>query len=184
MFNKEVEIKHNDIIQAKKKIEEFNQLSEELANKINKYNKQINIATKLRLLMIEKQMKDVRKYLKNVTIDLYEIDNDTGEMNEVYEIKYKGRKYEKLSKSYKIRADIELATFINKVTKINTMMFIDDVESITQIATDSAVQTILAIVIKYNDLEILYDYSDVLLRERDSINKKIAESSEIFQNAA
>lgn len=184
LFNKEVEIKHNDIIQAKKKIEEFNQLSEELANKINKYNKQIKIATKLRLLMIEKQMKDVRKYLKNVTIDLYEIDNDTGEMNEVYEIKYKGRKYEKLSKSYKIRADIELATFINKVTKINTMMFIDDVESITQIATDSDVQTILAIVIKYNDLEILYDYSDVLLRERDSINKKIAESSEIFQNAA
>ena len=43
---------------------------------------------------------------------------------------------------------------------------------------------ILAIVIKYNDLEILYDYSDVLIRERDSINKKIEESSNLLQNAA
>lgn len=42
----------------------------------------------------------------------------------------------------------------------------------------------MAIVIKFNDLEVLYDYSDVLTRERDSINKKIEESSNLLQNAA
>ena len=41
-------------------------------------------------------------------------------------------------------------------------MFVDDVESITQLNNESGLQMILAIVIKYNDLEILYDYSDVL----------------------
>ena len=63
-------------------------------------------------------------------------------------------------------------------------MFVDDVESITQLNNESGLQMILAIVIKYNDLEILYDYSDVLIRERDSINKKIEESSNLLQNAA
>ena len=63
-------------------------------------------------------------------------------------------------------------------------MFVDDVESITQIDNDSGLQMILAIVVKYNELEILYDYSDVLIRERDSINKKIEESSNLLQNAA
>ena len=43
----------------------------------------------------------------------------------------------------------------------------------------------MAIVIKYNDLEILYDYAEVLKRERDSINKKIEESNNfLLQNVA
>ena len=93
--------------------------------------------------------------------------------------------YEKLSKSYKLRADIEIATLINKITGINTPMFVDDVESITQIDTTNNIQTIMAIVIKYNDLEVIYDYSEVLKRERDSINRKIEErSSNILQDAA
>ena len=63
-------------------------------------------------------------------------------------------------------------------------MFVDDVESITQLNNDVGLQIILAIVIKYNDLEVLYDYSDVLLRERNSIDKKIEESSNLLQNVA
>ena len=79
---------------------------------------------------------------------------------------------------------MEIATLINKVTGINTPMFIDDVESITEIDTTNNIQTIMAMVIKFNDLEVLYDYSDVLTRERDSIIKKIEESSNLLQNAA
>lgn len=184
LFNKEVEIKHNDIVNAKKKIEEFDKLGTEMLEKIDKYTKQVKIATRLNLLIIQEQMKKVKDYLKNVTIEFSSIDEETGEIVDVYEIKYCGRKYEKLSKSYKLRADIEIATLINKVTGINTFMFVDDVESITQIDNDSGLQMILAIVVKYNELEILYDYSDVLIRERDSINKKIEESSNLLQNAA
>lgn len=184
LFNKEVELKHNEIINAKKKIEEFDKLSLEMTEKIEKYNKQLKIATRLNLLTIQEQMNKVKNYLKNVTIEFSRIDEETGEIIDAYEIKYKGRIYDKLSKSYKLRADIEIATLINKVMKIESPIFIDDVESITQINTNSNLQTILAIVVKYNELEILYDYSTVLLRERDSINRKIEESSNLIRNAA
>lgn len=184
LFNKEVELKHNEIVNAKKKIEEFDNLSKEMTETIDRYNSQLKIATRLNLLIIQEQMKKVNRYLKNVTIEFSSVNEETGEIMDVYEVKYKGRKYEKLSKSYKLRADIEIATLINKVTGINTPMFIDDVESITEIDTTNNIQTIMAIVIKFNDLEILYDYSDVLTRERDSINKKIEESSNLLQNAA
>ena len=184
LFNKEVELKHNEIVNAKKKIEEFDNLSKEMAETIDRYNSQLKIATRLNLLIIKEQMKKVNRYLKNVTIEFSSVNEETGEIMDVYEVKYKGRKYEKLSKSYKLRADIEIATLINKVTGINTPMFIDDVESITEIDTTNNIQTIMAIVIKFNDLEVLYDYSDVLTRERDSINKKIEESSNLLQNAA
>lgn len=184
LFNKAVEIKHNDIVKAKKQIEEFDKLSEDMTNKIEMYSKQVKIATRLNFIIIQEQMKKVKDYLKNVTIEFSGIDEATGEIIDVYEIKYKGRKYEKLSKSYKLRADIEIANLINQVTGIKTPMFIDDVESITGINVSPNTQTMMAIVIKYNELEILYNYQDVLLRERDSINKKIEESSNILQNAA
>lgn len=184
LFNKEVELKHNEIVNAKKKIEEFDNLSKEMTETIDRYNNQLKIATRLNLLIIQEQMKKVNRYLKNVTIEFSSVNEETGEIMDVYEVKYKGRKYEKLSKSYKLRADIEIATLINNVTGINTPMFIDDVESITEIDTTNNIQTIMAIVIKFNDLEVLYDYSDVLTRERDSIIKKIEESSNLLQNAA
>lgn len=184
LFNKEVELKHNEIVNTKKKIEEFDNLSKEMTETIDRYNSQLKIATRLNLLIIQEQMKKVNRYLKNVTIEFSSVNEETGEIMDVYEVKYKGRKYEKLSKSYKLRADIEIATLINRVTGINTPMFIDDVESITEIETTNNIQTIMAIVIKFNDLEVLYDYSDVLTRERDSINKKIEESSNLLQNAA
>ena len=185
LFNKEVELKHNEIQNAKKQIEKFDNLSKEMSETIDKYNNQLKIATRLNLLMIKEQMKKANGYLKNVTIEFSRVNEETGEIMDVYEIKYNGRMYEKLSKSYKLRADIEIATLINKITGINTPMFVDDVESITQIDTTNNIQTIMAIVIKYNDLEVIYDYSEVLKRERDSINRKIEErSSNILQDAA
>lgn len=185
LFNKEVELKHNEIQNAKKQIEEFDKLSKEMSETIDKYNNQLKIATRLNLLTIKEQMKEANGYLKNVTIEFSRVNEETGEIMDVYEIKYNGRMYEKLSKSYKLRADIEIATLINKITGINTPMFIDDIESITKIDTTNNIQTIMAIVIKYNDLEVIYDYSEVLKRERDSINKKIEESSSnLLQNAA
>ena len=155
-----------------------------MKNSIDTYNKQVKIATRLNFMIIQEQMKKVKDYLKNVTIEFSGVDENTGEIIDVYEIRYNGRKYEKLSKSYKLRADIEIANLINQVTGIKTPMFIDDVESITGMSINPGTQAIMAIVIKYNELEILYNYQDVLLRERDSINKKIEESSNILQNAA
>lgn len=184
LFNQEVTIKHNQIIKAKQQIQALDKECEDIKNTIDKFTQQLRIATRLNLLMIQKQMEEVKQYLTNVTINFNTIDEQTGEIIDAYEIRYKGRKYEKLSKSYKLRADIEIARLINKVAGIETPMFVDDVESITQINFNSDIQVILAMVIKYNELEILYSYQDVLLREKASIIKKIEASCNTEQNAA
>ncbi len=184
LYNREIEIKYNNIVDAKNKIEAIEREETEIAETIEKYSKQIQIVTRLNLLIMKEQMKGISQYLDKVTIEFTKIDEETGEILDIYEIKYDGRNYEKLSKSYKLRADIEISQLINKVTGIETPIFIDDVESITQINLKSNIQTILSIVIKFNNLEILYSYPDVLEREKISINKKIEESSNILQNAA
>lgn len=184
LFNKEIEIKHNDIMKAKNKIELLDKEIEEVENTIGKYEKQIKIAGRLNLLIIQEQMKKVSEFLDKVTIEFSKVDENTGEILDVYEIKYDGREYEKLSKSYKLRADIEIATLINKVLGIKTPMFIDDVESITGMRLPEDTQVIMAIVVKFNDLEILYSYSDVLSREKESIDKKIQENNNPLRRAA
>ena len=125
-------------------------------------------------------MKAVSKYLDKVTISFSKVDEDTGEILDVYEIKYNGILYEKLSKSYKLRADIEIATLVNKVMDIKTMMFIDDVESITNIKLPEETQIIIAKVVKFNELEVIYSYSDLLLREKASIDKRIQEENNLY----
>ena len=184
LFNKETTLKHNQIAKAKQQIQVLDKECENIANTIDKFTKQIKIAQRLNLLMIDKQMEDAKKYLKNVTIEFNTINEQTGETTDTYEIKYKGIKYEMLSKSYKLRADIEIARLINKATGIESPMFIDDIESITQLDLESDIQVILARVIKYNELEILYSYQDVLQREKISVIKKIEECCNLTQNAA
>lgn len=184
LLNKEIAIKHKQIMDAKSKIEILEKEAQEINNKIEKNNNQLKIATRLNLLMIEQQMKLVSNYLDKVTIEFSKIDERTGEILDIYNIKYDGRDYEKLSRSYKLRADLEIAQLINKVTGINSPIFIDDAESITDIDTNLDSQIIISIVVKYNELEILYSYSDVLQREKISINKKIQESCNLLSNAA
>lgn len=175
--NKTVILRKNQIQDAKNKIENFDKEAESITDTIDLYTKQIKVANRLNILMIQEQMKKVDRYLNHVSVEFSKVDETTGEIIDCYQVKYDGRDYEKLSKSYKLRADIEIAILINKVMGTKSPMFIDDVESITQINFDSGVQTILAKVIKYNDLEVLYSYQDVLQREKESINKIIEESN-------
>lgn len=184
LFNKEIEIKHNDIINAKIKIEQLDKEIEMMENTIEKYEKQIKIAGRLNLLIIQEQMKQVSEYLEKVSIEFSKVDEETGEILDVYEIKFDGREYEKLSKSYKLRADIEIATLLNKVLGIKTPIFIDDVESITSMRLPKNTQVIMAIVVKFNELEILNSYSDVLEREKIAIDKKIQENTNQLMEAA
>lgn len=184
IHNKSVENVHNTIVNAKQQIDIINGAIEEIKNQIELNNKKIEVANRLNILMIQEQMKKVSKYLNKVTIEFSKVNTKTGEIEDAYVVKYNGKEYEKLSKSYKVRADIEIALLINKICDIKTPMFIDDVESITEIKFDSNIQTIVAKVIKYNELEILYSYKDLLLREKQSINRIIEESSELIQIAA
>ena len=80
LFNKEIEIKHNDIIKAKSKIEQLDKEIETIENTIEKYEKQIKIAGRLNLLIIQEQMKKVSEYLDKVTIEFSKVDEESGEI--------------------------------------------------------------------------------------------------------
>lgn len=179
LYNKELEIQYNQITSAKNKLKSIGEEIEKIETNIEKLNKQIDIAKKLSQIIIQKQMEMTTRYLKNVTIELRENDE-----NFEYEIKYNGRKYEKLSKSYKTRADLEVAILINTVLEIQSPIFLDDIESVTSVDLPEDIQIIIAKVVKYNDLEILYSYKEVLLREKESINKKIKDISSSYIEAA
>ena len=180
LLNKEIDIKHNNIAKAKERISFLDSEINKITDTIEKYEKQIKIATRLNLLIISEQMNGVSKFLENVSINFNKVDEETGEILDAYEVKYNGILYEKLSKSFKVRADIEIATLINKVMDIKTTMFIDDVESITNMKLPEETQIIIAKVIKFNELEVIYSYSDLLLREKTSIDKRIQEENNLY----
>lgn len=184
LFNKEVTIKHNQIMEAKSKLQLFEKEEESINTQIETNNKQIKVATRLNLLVIDAQMNSVRQYLNKVTIEFSKIDEQTGEIKDIYNIKYDGREYEKLSRSYKLRADIEIAMLISKVMKLGAPIFIDDSESITELDTNLDSQIIISLVVKYNELEILYTYPEILNRQKQSIEKRIEIDSNQFLNAA
>ena len=154
-------------LKAKKKIQETLEL-----NKMQK-----KVANKLKILVIEAQKEKIKKYLNKVDIEFSRVIKTTGEITECCNIKYEGRDYKKLSKSQQARACLEISNVFNNITGIKAPIFFDDAESTTDIQDIPNTQLIISYVIKYNKLEILYDYNDVLERKEQSIKREIEEKS-------
>lgn len=125
--------------------------------------------------MIETQKEKIKKYLNKVDIEFSKVSKTTGEITECCNIQYEGRDYKKLSKSQQARACLEISNVFNNISGINAPIFFDDAESTTDIQEIPHTQLIISQVIKYNKLEILYDYEDVLDRKEKSIKKEIEE---------
>lgn len=178
VHNKEIELVQREVKEAKEKILIFKKAQDEITEEINLSKQQIKIANKLKILAIEEQMKKVKGYLDKVNIKFNEIDRSTGEIKECYIVQYERRDYNKLSKSQQIRACLEISNLVNKLSNLNVPVFLDDAESITDIKELIDTQMIISIVVKHNKLEILYDYSNVLERKKESIDKDINENIE------
>jgi len=80
-----------------------------------------------------------------------------------------------LSKSQQARACLEISNVFNNISGIKAPIFFDDAESTTDIPEIPGTQLIISLVIKYNKLEFLYDYEDVLERREKSIKREIEE---------
>ena len=78
LFNKEITMKHNQITKAKQQIQALENECEDIRYTIDLINKQLRIATRLNLLMIQKQMKEVKQYLTHVSIVFNSIDEQSG----------------------------------------------------------------------------------------------------------
>lgn len=184
IFNKEVDMQELQTKEAKNKIIAFRKAQDEIIEEINLSKQQIKVANKLKILIIEEQMKKVKNYLDKASIKFDEIDKKTGEIKECYIVQYEGRDYNKLSKSGQIRACLEISNLINKLSNLNVPIFLDDAESTSDIK-ELDTQMIISIVVKHNKLEILSDYCDVLERKRMSIDKDInMNSNYILKQAA
>lgn len=185
LHNQQALTKKAAIKKAKEQIDKAQNETEQLNQKIELYKSQIEISDKLKMLIIGEQLKQTEDSLKDVSINFSRLDEETGELLDEYSIKYKGREYSKLSQSEKMRADFEISNFINRKSGINTAMFIDDTERIRDITVNEGTQIIIALYIKYSELNVFYDYSNVLESKKKSIEKQLAEDEEfILLNAA
>jgi len=178
--NKEVQIKSKAIKEAKDMLDVLEKANQEILADIDKIEMQLKAADRLKRATIQAQLNNVKEFLDKVTIDFSIIDERTGELKDVYIVRYNGVEYKDLSKSYKMRADFEIANLISRATKINSPMIIDDAESITNIKNMNDSQVIVSIVVKHSDLEILYDYQEVLRKIKNSIDMQLASSQSLM----
>ena len=184
IHNKEVQTRQEQVREAKNKIELIKTVQEEIKIDIEKSNLQKKIANKLKVLIIEKQQEKINKYLNKVSIQFSKINKTNDKVVECCDIQYEGRDYKKLSKSQQVRACLELSNAFNNLSRIKAPIFLDDAESTTDIESIPNTQMIISMVIKYNPLEIVYDYEDVLDRKRKSLDREIKERSGYLEQAA
>lgn len=175
--NHEVQIRAENIQSAKLAIKDCEKVQNEIKSQIELNQLQKKIANKLKILVIEAQKEKIKEYLHNVDIEFSKLIKSTGEIAECCNIQYLGRDFKKLSKSEQARACLEISNVFNNISGIKAPIFFDDAESTTDVPEIPDTQLIVSIVIKYNSLEILYDYSDVLERKEKSIKKEIEERS-------
>lgn len=184
LHNKEVQIKQEQVREAKNNIEILKKVQKEILDALETSKIQKKIANKLKILVIERQQETINKYLNKVNIQFSRVNKTNDKIIECCDIQYEGRDYKKLSKSQQARACLEISNVFNNLSGIKTTIFFDDAETTTDIDEMKNTQMVISIVIKYNPLEILYDYQDVLDRKKKSLEKEIAEKSKYLEQAA
>ena len=184
LHNKEVIIKQEQLKKANDNLELSKKVVKEIESELEHTKKQKEIANKLKRLVIEKQRQEINKYLDKVDIQFCRENKTNDKITECCDIYYDGREYKKLSKSQQARACLEISNLFNNLSGIKAPIFLDDAESITDIQQMVNTQMIISLVIKYNPLEILYDYSEVLDRKKKSIDREFIERKDYIMDKA
>lgn len=125
----EYSIKLDNIKKAKADIEKFNDEINLLNKAISETQNQSAIAKQLYFNCIKEKMQAADMHLKDVKIRFYKVIKATGEIKDDFVITYKDKDFSTLSRSEKIAASLEIANMLNKITKLNVPLFIDDSES-------------------------------------------------------
>lgn len=72
--------------------------------------------------------------MNRVEISFYDVVKSTGEVKDTFKFTYSGRRYDRLSLSEKIRAGMELSELIKRLTGRNYPVFVDNMESVDDLA--------------------------------------------------
>jgi len=107
-----------------------------------------------RAKLAEMQVAQLAQHLDKVSVQLFDVSKSTGEIKPTFDLLYEGREYRTLSYSERIRANLEIATLINRVRGYDWPVFIDNCESITHYVRPAATQVIEAHVVAGAELTI------------------------------
>ena len=69
-----------------------------------------------------------------VEISLYDVVKTTGEIKDTFKFTYKGRRYDRLSLSEKVRAGMEVSELMKRLTNRNYPVFVDNMESVDDLS--------------------------------------------------
>lgn len=127
--NNSINIIQKNIDRAKSDIETFEKQIAEYNQVLINIKETKRIAQKLYINYLEEKMKNATEHLKNVKIKYYSVLKDSGEIKEDFIITYNGNELKNLSRSESIATSLELCNMFNKISQINSPLFIDDSES-------------------------------------------------------
>lgn len=128
-FNKEIDIKNNNIEKTRKDIINIVAELEKLDEEKEKYNLQNIIVKKMYCMLIQEKMKFAEKYMNNTKIQFYELVKSTGEIKDCFKITRNGEEFSYLSKAQKFITILEICNMLNKISGLNIPILIDDSES-------------------------------------------------------
>jgi len=95
--------------------------------------------------------------MNNTEIVLMEIIKSTGEVKDCFRFSYEGRDYKCLSLSEKVRAGLEVATLIQRLSGRNYPIFVDNGESICSFGSvDFSGQVLLTRVVRDQNLQVTH----------------------------
>lgn len=93
--------------------------------------------------------------MNRVEISLYDVVKSTGEIKDAFRFTYGGRRYDRLSLSEKVRAGMEVSELIKKLTGRNYPVFVDNMESIDDLANVRPTgQVIMAKCVRGTELQV------------------------------
>lgn len=127
--NNSITLKQKNIDEAKQNIIAFKQQIADYEKVIESIKETKSVVQKLFISYIEEKMKFATMYLKNVKIKYYSVLKDTGELKDDFVITYNDNELKNLSRSETIATSLELCNMLNKISKIDVPLFIDDSES-------------------------------------------------------
>ena len=127
--NNSIQITQKNIDGAKADISIFEEQIAQCNKILDNIKETKKVAQKLYINYLEEKMKYATQHLKNVNIKYYSVLKDSGEIKDDFIITYNGNDLKTLSRSENIATSLELCNMFNKISKINSPLFIDDSES-------------------------------------------------------
>ena len=115
-----------------------------------RYNLQNRLNLLIRHLLEQMQLK-----MNCVEISLYDVVKTTGEIKDTFKFTYKGRRYDRLSLSEKIRAGMEVSELMKRLTGRDYPVFVDNMESVDDLANVRPTgQLLMAKCVRNTDLSV------------------------------